>query len=111
MEEPILKVGQVIWRVNNKPEVYPSVVTKSEWVVPKHCSIGGYWYYEDDSGNRCYEKTLGKFWFYSREEAEQEVERYRKITTKRLMLLEYEEKLNEMLGLEDHFIVRKNKGE
>ena len=49
--------------------------------------------------------------FLTQEEAERMAEHKRKLETKRLLLLEYEEEVNKMLGLEDHFLIRKHKGE
>ena len=49
--------------------------------------------------------------FLTQQEAEEKADYKIKLETKRLLLLEYEEEVNKMLGLEDHFLIRKHKGE
>ena len=106
------KEGDIVWKCNRKLEVKPLTIVKVEFVeyAWKGPDEGHYVYYAEDDEyylDRSFKSNL----FKTKEEAEEKAERSRKANTKRLMLLEYEEKLNEMLGLKDHFLIRKNKGE
>ena len=49
--------------------------------------------------------------FLTEEEAQEKADYKIKLETKRLLLLEYEEEGNKMLEIEDHFLIRKHKGE
>lgn len=109
--EPICKEGDVFWRCNKKLEVLPVKITKIEFIEYWYRTDGGHYIYHEDSSTYYTERQFGVTLLKTREEAEEKAERARKVNTKRLMMLEYEEKLNKMLGLKDHFLIRKNKGE
>lgn len=108
MEEQVFTKGQTVWRCTNKQEVIEDRITKVEWISTPW---GGHFTYHCGSSRFYYDRDKGKSIFDTLEDAERMAEHKRKLETKRLLLLEYEEEVNKMLGLEDHFLIRKHKGE
>ena len=114
MEEPLFKVGQILWRCGKGKEVRSFKIIEVEWIEPikgPYGSCPGHYVYRSDEYRHYFGREKGVSIFETKEEAEHLAETKRKMETKRLLLLEYEEELNEMLGLEDHFLIRKHKGE
>lgn len=66
----------------------------------------GHWYYRDNKGRSYFNRYVGKSCFRTKEEAEQEMQKRKNIVKKRKLLKEYERKLNEELGIEDHYIIK-----
>lgn len=92
-----VKVGDVLYRVGKygidkitiiKIDHYPHSV------------------YRDDHGHSYFDRTIHKSCFKTLEEAEKEVQKRKNIVKKRNKLKEYEIKLNQELGIENHFIIK-----
>lgn len=62
--------------------------------------------YRDNRGTSYFNRSIVKSCFKTREEAEQEIYRQRKIREKRELLKKYERELNEKFGLENHLIIK-----
>lgn len=62
--------------------------------------------YEDDAGYSYFNRSIIKSCFNTKEEAEKEVQRLYNIQEKRKRLKEYEEKLNQELGIVNHYIIK-----
>lgn len=66
----------------------------------------GHWFYRDNRGHSIFNRNVGKSYFKTKEEAEQEIQRKQNITKKRKLLKEYERKLNEELNLKNNYIIK-----
>ena len=100
-EERLFNVGDVIYRINknNLTGPFKTIITRVE-----HHALGHYTYHfgKDYLFGRMFNKT----YFKTQEEAMDALETATIIKRKRELLKEYEVKLNEELGLENHRIVK-----
>ena len=90
-------VGDVLYRVG-KYGIEQITITKVD-TYPHYV-------YKDDKGRSYFNHSIIKSCFKTQEEAEQEAQRRKKVTEKKQMLKEYEQQLNQKLGLVDHFIIK-----
>ena len=109
MEEQLLKEGQLVWRCTKEHIVVPEVII--EVVFHDRGAKDSFYRYYCENDRSYLNRDVGKYIFETIEEAEAKAKRDINIGIKRKIMLEYEEKLNEILGLKDHFLIRKNKGE
>lgn len=72
--------------------------------INKNSTFGHYTYY-DENKNWYIASNLHRSWFETEEEAKEELQKRKKVKEKRKLLKEYEKKLNEELGLKDHFVI------
>lgn len=96
-EMELCNEGDVMYKVC-KTGVDKIIITKIEH--HPHCV------YRDNRGNHYFNRNINTSCFKTLEEAEKEFTKRELITKKRKMLKEYEEKLNNELGIENHFIIK-----
>ena len=99
----LLEVNDVLYKINRKKGTGPIKVIITE---VKHFGLGHYAYRYDSGNDSFFNRSIGKTFFMTKEEAEAEVLKIQKINKKRTMLKEYESKLNKELDLEDHIIIK-----
>ena len=92
-----VKVGDVLYRVGKYG------IDKITIIAIDHYPHS---VYRDDHGHSYFDRTIHKSCFKTLEEAEKEVQKRKNIVEKRNKLKEYEIKLNQELGIENHFIVK-----
>lgn len=99
----LFNVNDIIYKINrNKMEgPFKTTITKVEQSI-----LGHYIYHCDAHSDSFFNRSVGKTYFISKEEAETELSKIRKANEKRKLLKEYETKLNKELGLEDHIIIK-----
>lgn len=95
---PLIFVGDKLFRVG-RDGIDQVCIIKID-TYPSHCV------YKDDHGHSVFGHHINKSYFRTKEEAEKEQQRRENIAKKRKMLKEYEIKLNNELGIENHFIVK-----
>ena len=94
----VLNKGDQLFRVGRDGIEVVTIMKINNYI--SHCV------YKDDRGHSFYNHSVGKNYFLTREEAEEEVQKRENVVKKRRMLKEYEMKLNEELGIKNHFIVK-----
>ena len=96
-ETQLFNEGDVLYRVG-KYGIDKVTITKVEHYP--HCV------YKDDHGHSYFNHNITKSCFKTQEEAKKEILKRKNIIEKRNRLKEYEIKLNEELGIENHFVVK-----
>ena len=91
-------IGDKLFRVGRDGIDEISIIKINHY--PSHCV------YKDDHGHSYFNHSINKSCFKTLEEAQKEQQKRENITKKRKMLKEYEIKLNNELGIENHFIVK-----
>lgn len=99
VEEPVCKVGDVYYRVI-KGLILEVVITKVEQMKL------GHYVYKDNTGRTYFNRNFGNYIFKTREEAEKSFKRKEAIAKKKEMLKEYEDKLNQQLGITRHYFIK-----
>lgn len=91
------QVGEFLYKVS-RDKITKIMITE----VRKYPHI----VYRDNNNVSYFNRSIVKSCFKTYEEAEQEIDRQRRIKKKREMLKEYERKLNEELNITNHLIVK-----
>lgn len=103
----LLKKGDHAYRVTKIFKSDESYIERIEITLAEFTGgTFGHWYYRDNKGRSYFNRNIGKSCFRTKEEAEQEMRKRKNIVKKRKLLKEYERKLNEELGIEDHCIIK-----
>lgn len=92
-------VGDKLYRVG-RYEIKEIIITRVE-----RQSLGHY-VYKDDHGNVYFSHTLRRSCFKTKEDAEKVFQTKMLISKKREMLREYEQKLNQDLGITGHWYIK-----
>lgn len=101
-KEPLCKVGDILYGISNNCVI--TYVIKEVSLYSTHCAYT----LQTITGTKrhCFNRTFGKSVFCTYEEAEKEIDRRKRIAKKRELMKDYEQKLNNELGIIDHFIVK-----
>lgn len=97
-EDQVLNVGDVMYKVYNITNVANTKISKIKCINAQKQYLGHFIYYFDDNST-AFSRNIGKSIFYTEEEAEQYVRNRHLSSLKRRRLKEYEQKLNEQLGI------------
>ena len=98
-EKQICEVGDVFYRVI-KGEITRVTITKVEQMKL------GHYVCKDNTGRTYFDRNFGNYIFKTREEAEKYLKRKEAIAKKKEMLKEYEDKLNQQLGITRHYFIK-----
>lgn len=95
----VCEVGDVFYRVI-KGEITQVTITRAEKMQL------GHYVYRDSSGRTIFNRNFGEYIFKTKEEAEKYLKRKEAIAKKKEMLKEYEDKLNQELGIGKHYFIK-----
>ena len=91
----LLEVNDVLYKINRKNGTGPVKVIVTE---VKQFGLGHFAYRYDSGIDSFFNRSIGKTFFKTKEEAEAEVLKIQKINKKRMLLKEYEQQLNKELN-------------
>lgn len=97
-EEQLLNVKDVMYRIG-KDFIEEVIITEIK-------DYSSHYVYKDNHGHSFFNRNVGKQYFKTREEAEEEVQQREMISKKRKILKDYELKLNDELGIKNHFVIK-----
>ena len=98
-EEKVCEVGDVFYRVI-KGEITRVTITRAEKMQL------GHYVYKDSGGRTIFNRNFGEYIFKTKEDAEKHLKRKEMIAKKKEMLKEYEDKLNQQLGITRHYFIK-----
>ena len=99
----LLEVNDILYKINRKNPTTPIKVVVTE---VKQFGLGHYIYRYDSGYDSFFNRSIGKTFFKTKEEAEAEIVKIQKINKKKALLKEYEMKLNKRLKLNNHLIIK-----
>ena len=99
-EEYVPKCGKktILYKVNHTSCTIKEVICKDIII----CARMGHLLYKLSDGSSCFTRHFGKYIFRTKEEAMNKINNLTKLKQKRMLLKEYEEKINKQLNITDH---------
>ena len=100
-EEIVPKCGKkaILYKVNQTSYTIKKVICKDIII----CARMGHLLYVLSDGSHCFTRAFGKYVFKTKKEAMDKLNSLTKLKQKRMLLKEYEEKINKQLGLKNHY--------
>lgn len=89
----------VLYKVNHTSYTIKKVICKDIII----CARMGHLLYELSDGSSCFTRAFGKYVFKTKEEAMNKLNNLSKLKQKRMLLRKCEEKINEQLGITNHY--------